>query len=64
MINLFKNAGKTIGYLGGGLTLITFAQGIQSNKQNKAIIDNLNKRIEMQNEIVSKYEAQIKKKRN
>jgi hypothetical protein len=61
MTNLFKNAGKTIGYLGGGLTLITFAQGLQSNKQNKAIIDNLNKRIEMQNEIVSKYEAQIKK---
>jgi hypothetical protein len=61
MANLLRNAGKAIGYLGGGLTLITFAQGIQNNKQNKTIIENLNKRVEIQDNIISKYEAQLKK---
>ena len=50
-----------MGYLGGGLTLITFAQGIQNNKQNKTIIANLEKRIEMQTEITEKYQDLIKK---
>ena len=48
-------------YLATGLTLITLFQGIQQNKQNKAIIDNLNKRIEMQESIITKYETAIKK---
>jgi hypothetical protein len=61
MINLFSKAGKAMGYLGGGLTLITFAQGIQNNKQNKTIIANLEKRIKMQNEIIDKYQDLIKK---
>jgi hypothetical protein len=61
MTNLIKNAGKAIGYLGGGLTLITFAQGIQSNNQNKTIIAKLNKRIEIQDNIISKYNDEIKK---
>jgi len=61
MSNIIKHTGKAIGYLGGGLTLITFGQGIQQNKQNKAIIDSLNKRIEMQESIITKYETVIKK---
>jgi len=61
MTNLIKNAGKAIGYLGGGLTLLTFAQGIQSNNQNKTIIAKLNKRVEIQDSIISKYNDEIKK---
>jgi len=44
MNNLLKTAGKAIGYLGGGLTLITFAQGVKSNNQNKIIIESLKKK--------------------
>jgi type I site-specific restriction endonuclease len=61
MNNLLKTAGKAIGYLGGGLTLITFAQGVKSNNQNKIIIESLKKRIELQEDLISKYEGQIKK---
>lgn len=61
MTHLLRNAGKAIGYLGGGLTLITFAQGIKSNKQNQIIIENLNKRVEIQKDLISKYEDQIQK---
>jgi hypothetical protein len=52
-----KNAHKAITYIGGGLTLVTFAQGIQQSKQNKTIIvapPNLNKRVEMQNQVINK----------
>ena len=61
MNNIIKSAGRAIGYLGGGLTIISFVQGIQTNKQNKAIIDILSKRDQIQNEIISNYETQIKK---
>jgi hypothetical protein len=61
MTNLIKNAGKAIGYLGGGLILIIFSQGIQSNNQNKTIIAKLNKRFEIQDNIISKYNDKIKK---
>lgn len=61
MNNIIKSAGRAIGYLGGGLTIISFVQGIQTNKQNKAIIDILSKRVQIQNEIISNYETQIKK---
>lgn len=61
MNNIIKSAGRAIGYLGGGLIIINFVQGIQTNKQNKAIINILSNRVQIQNEIISKYEIQIKK---
>src|SRR5438067_6687665 len=61
MSNLMNKAGRALGYLGGGLTLLTFAQGIQSNKQNKAILEQLENRIKVQQDLISAYESQIKK---
>jgi hypothetical protein len=59
MSNLLQKAGKAFGYLGGGLTLITFIQGTQQNKHNKVILESLNKRVEMQESIINKYESAI-----
>lgn len=60
MSNLFKKAGSALTYLGGGLTLITFVQGIQTNSQNKFILESLKKRIDVQNSTLNNYEKTIK----
>lgn len=61
MSNLWQKAGKALTYIGGGITLVTFGQGIQQNYQNKKIIETLSKRIELQESILEKQQIEIQK---
>jgi hypothetical protein len=64
MTNILRKTGTALTYLGGGLTLITFAQGITTNNQNKTIMNSLKTRISKQDEVIKKYEEIIKQNNN
>lgn len=64
MKNLLQKGGTVFTYISGGLTLITFAQGIKSNNQNKDIINSLNDRVNKQEEIIEKYSSILEQNKN
>jgi len=53
-----NKTGKALSYLGGGLILITFGQGIQKNNLNRSIIIQLEKQVQLQEDIINKFEKQ------
>lgn len=61
MKNIIQKSGRVLTYVSGGLSVIGFAQGLHSSKQNKTIIDTLNSQDEFKNNIIANQEETIRR---